>query len=148
MHTTLFYKMKKITKYIIIAALAAFASCNLANAKEALTGCFAAFTEYADLKVTKSLTGKYSLHVNDKKGGEWNKLGDLRPASNEEVRRLFGDRVAQIEEALVFGDGLFPAVGLFYAKPGQFGLEVLTEPTYIMYVHGQPVRKINKMKCE
>ena len=140
--------MNKITRYIIVAALAAFVSCNLANAEEKLTGCFAAYAKHADLKITKSLTGKYAMFTKDEKGGEWSKTCDLRPANEEEVRGLYGDRATQIEEALVFGDGLIPTIGMFYAKPGQFGLDLLTEPVYMIYVQGQPLGIMTKMECE
>lgn len=137
----------KTINIIALAVISALTLNSTAYGKENLVGCFNTGSEHTGMKISKSLTGKYTLHLKESAESEWQEKCELRHATQEEIRALFGDSVTRIEEALVLQFDLIPNIGVFYVKKGQFGLDLLTQPAYLLYTRGGQLSMIQKVDC-
>jgi hypothetical protein len=135
--------MKAIIKYFAYALFTAF-QFTAVNGENPLVGEYSANQKFAEIKIEKSLTGKYMLFTKDSKDADWKKNSELRPANDEELHQTFGDRWNRVETSLVLQDGLIPRLGFYHIKAGQFGRDLILKPTCLFFTPEKGLMEIKK----
>ena len=104
--------------------------------------------KYADLKISKKLSGEFNLSVKESEKEDWRELAGLRPATTEELQQALGDRWDRVQSSLVLQDGLFPKLAFYYIKPGQFGTDLIHTPTCMLFTQKNGLSVIDKFSPE
>jgi hypothetical protein len=104
--------------------------------------------KYADLKISKKLSGEFNLSVKESEKEDWRELAELRPATAEELQQALGDRWDRVQSSLVLQDGLVPKVAFYYIKPGQFGTDLIYTPTCLFFTQESGLKVIDKFSPE
>jgi hypothetical protein len=135
--------MKAIIKYFAYALFIAF-QFTAVNGENPLVGEYSANQKFAELKIEKSLTGKYVLFTKDSQDADWKKISELRPANDEELHQTFGDRWNRVETSLVLQDGLIPRFGFYHIRAGQFGRDLILKATCLLFTQEKGLMEIKK----